>query len=223
MKARRIAPDSVQVEIRHAEQKNVHHDTNDRAKAPSERLLNESSKQNLFPNRIEEDRRQRIQREKARRGHQATHLVQVQISANAHAPVIRRVSVNNHSQAKESECTCDTGQHAQKNCQRRTRFGHKAYLAAAFRCQHHKRQRPQSERLQKEKLLQRVRAEECNEANDHHCRIHNQRNQPRRADDARPERLHHGSLQRHCRRQRFHQGRPPPGMGLPMFQNELVL
>jgi len=74
----------------------------------------------------------------------------------------------------------------------------------------------------KEKLLQRVRAEECNEANDHHCRIHNQRNQPRRPTTL----VQNVFTMAVC--SDFVAGSDfikdvPSGMGLPMFQNELVL
>src|SRR5580698_2718965 len=100
-----IVPDAVETQIEEAEKQRADQRCEGRVEATGEGLLNESAKKYLLADWIKENRGQGVEAEKAKRGYDPAHLVDVKIVADAYAPVIRRVAVNNHAKDEEDART----------------------------------------------------------------------------------------------------------------------
>jgi len=109
MIARRVVIYAVETQINHAKEECIDEKRNGGIEAPRERLIDEAAKENLFADRVKKDGRERVEGEDGSWRHKSTHLVKMEITANADTPVIRRIAIDGHPKHEEHKAAYCAG------------------------------------------------------------------------------------------------------------------
>ena len=186
VKSRRISPHAVKVEIDQSEQDGTYRRANPAIELPRKGLLDEPAEKKLFADRIQEDRRQRIQGKKTSRRKDAAHFVEVEVVAEADAPVIRRVPEDRYPQHEKPDGTRCSGKSAQQERREGWALIGQADFAAPTPREEDEWERPHGNRLQEEDMLHLPRTEKRYKPDRCNCRVEQQRNHPWRTDEFAP-------------------------------------
>ena len=163
MESAGIVPNTVKVEVEEPKEERTDAGSSDWIDTLGESALNEATEEEFFPDWVQEHGGECVESKKAQRRKESTHLFEVEVVANADAPVVRRVAIDGHSEGEKDDAASRSGKSTDQNRRDSHTLVSEANLAATGVGEEKKGHGPQEHCLGKEQFLKRPGAEDDQE------------------------------------------------------------